>query len=104
MHWENYVCLMRMRNDVIGNVYVIKTKNIQRNRTNFSIGLCINSKGTNEEKHKLVHTINRCLDRESNPVRNPLVISRRVLRGITYGPGHRTFYFCRRGFGLVVSV
>jgi hypothetical protein len=31
-------------------------------------------------------------------------ISRRVLRGATYDPGHWTFYFCRRGFGLVVSV
>jgi hypothetical protein len=29
-------------------------------------------------------------------------ISRRVLRGTTYDPGHWTFYFCRRGFGLVV--
>jgi hypothetical protein len=31
-------------------------------------------------------------------------IFRRVLRGTTYDPGHWTFYFCRRGFGLVVSV
>jgi hypothetical protein len=29
--------------------------------------------------------------------------SRRVLRGSTYDPGHWTFYFCRMGFGLVVS-
>jgi hypothetical protein len=36
----------------------------------------------NEEKHKLVHTLNRSPDRESNP--RP--------------------YFCRRGFGLLVSV
>jgi hypothetical protein len=28
----------------------------------------------------------------------------RVLRGTTYDPGHWTFYFCGRGFGLVVSV
>jgi hypothetical protein len=31
-------------------------------------------------------------------------ISPWVLRGTTYDPGHWTFYFCRRGFGLVVSV
>jgi hypothetical protein len=31
-------------------------------------------------------------------------ISRRVLRGTTYDPGHWTFYFCRRRFGLVISV
>jgi hypothetical protein len=28
-------------------------------------------------------------------------ISHRVFRGTTYDPGHWTFYFCRRGFGLV---
>jgi hypothetical protein len=33
-----------------------------------------------------------------------LYISRRVLRDATYDPGHWTFYFCRRGFGLVVGV
>jgi hypothetical protein len=31
-------------------------------------------------------------------------ISRRVLRDTTYDPGHWTFYFCGREFGLVVSV
>jgi hypothetical protein len=31
-------------------------------------------------------------------------ISRRVLRGATYDPGHWTFYFCTRGFDFVVSV
>jgi hypothetical protein len=64
----------------------------------------------NEEKHKLVHTINRSPDRASNL--RPLVycgmvhqgISRRVLRGNTYDPGHWTFYLCRRGFGLLVSI
>jgi hypothetical protein len=31
-------------------------------------------------------------------------ISRSVLRGTTCDPGHWTFYFCRRGFGLMVGV
>jgi hypothetical protein len=31
-------------------------------------------------------------------------ISHRVLRDATYDPGHWTFYFYRRGFGLVVGV
>jgi hypothetical protein len=31
-------------------------------------------------------------------------ISRRVLRGATYDPGHWNILFYRRGFGLVVSV
>jgi hypothetical protein len=31
-------------------------------------------------------------------------ISRRVLGDTTCDPGHWTFYFCRRGFGLVVGV
>jgi hypothetical protein len=30
-------------------------------------------------------------------------ISHRVLSGATYDPGHWTFYFCWRRFGLVVS-
>jgi hypothetical protein len=29
-------------------------------------------------------------------------ISHRVLRDTTYNPGHWNFYFCRRGFGLVI--
>jgi hypothetical protein len=32
------------------------------------------------------------------------VISHRVVRGATYDPGHWTFYFWWRGFGLVVSI
>jgi hypothetical protein len=47
----------------------------------------------NKEKHKLVQPINRSLDRETNPL--PLA----------YGnTASIPFYFCGRGFGLVVSV
>jgi hypothetical protein len=58
----------------------------------------------NEEKHKLVHTINRSLDQESR--QHKYFSCGMVHQGIEghYVRPWSLNLFCRRGFGLVISV